>query len=511
MIPELLFCPGVQQDNLPVLIDHYHSIRSGLKKPPIPSLHLGEVLFGILADGDIADGGGDEDALRAFERAEHDFDGEAGSIPAQADQLDAGADLLGEGLGGGAGAIGDKPLGEALGDDVGDLLAEQLVAAVAELLFRLGVEQDDLSLLIDDDHAIGRGFEQAAVTGFRLAVLAEVAADLGESTQITDRVAERDVGGAGEELGAVLAYAHSIFFVASAGGSQAEHLFRAASLDIFPDKKLGEVVADDFFGFVSLDMLGAGAPTEDLAARIEHEDGVVLHSVKEGAVSFFALLQRFLGAAAFVTVADRGPGGDAGDQYSQQGAEEEDDFGLGEVAVGFSSTQHQQALFLVLQRGHQRAKLGVLLVGIDSNGGHRRIQALVAAHIDHGIGVGDSFPGQHFKVGKVDLLDGVVGGEGANGGLIQGDPGDAGPVGVQVGVVAREREFAAAGLDAFHGQSQILDALDDQVGMPHPPGALVGDDHHAIGERPHQHQGEHGETEGEPHFCVQEGLHHFST
>ena len=55
-----------------------------------------------------------------------------------------GADLLRQRLGGGAAAVGDQPLGEALRDDAGHLLPEQLVAAVAELLLGLQVQEHDL-------------------------------------------------------------------------------------------------------------------------------------------------------------------------------------------------------------------------------------------------------------------------------------------------------------------------------------------------------------------------------
>ena len=79
------------------------------------------------------------------ERAQHDLDGELAAVLAPPDQLDAGADLLGQRIRGGPSAVGDQPLGEALGDDVRDLLADQFVAAVAELLLGLDVEQDDLA------------------------------------------------------------------------------------------------------------------------------------------------------------------------------------------------------------------------------------------------------------------------------------------------------------------------------------------------------------------------------
>ena len=79
-----------------------------------------------------------------------------------------GPDQLGQGVLGRAQVVGDEPLGEALRDDVRDRLAEELVAAVAELLLGLDVEQHDLAGLVDDDHRVGRRLEQAAVLGRRL-------------------------------------------------------------------------------------------------------------------------------------------------------------------------------------------------------------------------------------------------------------------------------------------------------------------------------------------------------
>ena len=79
-----------------------------------------------------------------------------------------GADLLRQRVLRGAQAVGDQPLGEALGNDVRDLLPEQLVAAVAELLLRLDVEQDDLAALVHHHHRVRRRFQQPAVAALHL-------------------------------------------------------------------------------------------------------------------------------------------------------------------------------------------------------------------------------------------------------------------------------------------------------------------------------------------------------
>ena len=79
-----------------------------------------------------------------------------------------GADLLGQRFGGGAGAVGDQPFGETLGNDVLHFLPHQFVAAVAKLFLRLHIQQDDLSALIHHHHGVGGGFEQPAIAAFHL-------------------------------------------------------------------------------------------------------------------------------------------------------------------------------------------------------------------------------------------------------------------------------------------------------------------------------------------------------
>ena len=145
-----------------------------------------------------------------LERAQHDLDREVGAVLAQGDQLDAGPDLLGEGVLGRAEVVGDEPLGEALGNDVRDLLPDELVAAVAELLLGLEVEQDDLAGLVDDDHRVGRRLEQAAVAALHLCEVRSAAlahADVADGRGDEDALgalerAEHDLD---RELGAVLA------------------------------------------------------------------------------------------------------------------------------------------------------------------------------------------------------------------------------------------------------------------------------------------------------------------
>ena len=52
-----------------------------------------------------------------------------------------------------------------------------------------------------------------------------------------------------------------------------------------------EVAADDLLGGVALDALGAGVPAHDVAARVEHEDRVVLDHFDEQPETLLALPQ----------------------------------------------------------------------------------------------------------------------------------------------------------------------------------------------------------------------------
>src|SRR5580658_3382792 len=75
-------------------------------------------------------------------------------------------------------------------------------------------------------------------------------------------------------------------------GSQSEHLFRPAPLDIRRREKAGEVAPNNLICFVTLNSFGAGIPTDNLAPRVHHENGVVPDTVEEQLISFFAFPER---------------------------------------------------------------------------------------------------------------------------------------------------------------------------------------------------------------------------
>ena len=130
-------------------------------------LSLQQLALGFLAPADVSDGGRYEDPFGALERTEHDLDRELRAVLAQAYELNAGPHLLCHSVGRRSQIIGDQAFRETLGDDVRDWLRDKFVPLVPELPFGLEVQQDYVAGLIHNDHGIGSGFQQAAISGLR--------------------------------------------------------------------------------------------------------------------------------------------------------------------------------------------------------------------------------------------------------------------------------------------------------------------------------------------------------
>ena len=124
------------------------------------------MFFGFFAHADVANRGCNQDAFGAFQWAEHDLDREFAAILAQSSELDAGANLLRQGVFHGAFFVGNQPFRKALGNDVFHALPYKFVAPVPELFLGLHVQQDNVSLLIHHHHRVRSRFQQPAVTPF---------------------------------------------------------------------------------------------------------------------------------------------------------------------------------------------------------------------------------------------------------------------------------------------------------------------------------------------------------
>ena len=166
-------------------------------------MSLLELGLGPLAFGDVAYGGGDEHAPVGLQRAQGDLDGELDAVVAQPVELEAhahGADLrVGE-----EGIVMPRWRSRTRsGRSTSTLLADELVALVAEELLGLAVDQGDAAPGVDDDHGVGGGLEQAAKHGLGPLAFGDVADGGGdEHAPVGLQRAQGDLDG---ELDAVVA------------------------------------------------------------------------------------------------------------------------------------------------------------------------------------------------------------------------------------------------------------------------------------------------------------------
>src|SRR5262245_4343046 len=77
---------------------------------------------------------------------------------------------------------------------------------------------------------------------------------------------------------AVLANAPSLVFQPSIGNRLLELTLGFSAFDVCRRVKNREVLADDFFFFISLDLFRAGVPADDVTAGVKHENRIVLNA-----------------------------------------------------------------------------------------------------------------------------------------------------------------------------------------------------------------------------------------
>ena len=142
--------------------------------------------------------------------------------------------------------------------------------------------------------------------------------------------------------------------MAAACGSHPEHLLRPAPLDIFRRKEAGIVLTDNLIGGVTFDPFGAGIPTDNPASRVQQKDRVVMDSVQEHPIFFFAISKRSLGSPARGVVALGAPTSDSGDQHAEDGSENQNHLGLVQSPIGVRIAQHQQSQLFFLQLPNYR-------------------------------------------------------------------------------------------------------------------------------------------------------------
>ena len=163
MVAELFLGLKIEKDDVAALVYNHHCVGSRFQEPAVFALYLRQALFVSLARADVADRRGHEGSFRAVQRAQHDLDRKLAAVLSQPDELNSRADLLRQRVFRGAQIVRDQPFREAHGNDVRDFLPDELVAAIAELLLRLNVQQHDFAALVHHHHRIRSRLQQPAV------------------------------------------------------------------------------------------------------------------------------------------------------------------------------------------------------------------------------------------------------------------------------------------------------------------------------------------------------------
>ena len=311
-VAELLLGLEIQQDDLAALVHHHHGVRRRFQQAAVAALHLRQMLLRTLAHADVADRRRHQRSLGAFQRAQHDLDRKLAAVLAPPGELDPGADLLRQRVLRGSQIVRDQPFRETLRNDVRHLLPEQLVAAVAELLLGLEVQQDDLAALVHHHHRVRRRFQQPAVAALHLRQMlfrGLAHADVADRRrhQRSLRALQRAQHDLDRKLAAVLAPSGEL----DPGADLLRRLaFRESK--VVRDQPFREALRDDvryllpdeFVAVVAELLLRLQIQQDDLAALVHHHHGV-RRRFQQPAVAALHLRQMLFRGLAHADVADR--------------------------------------------------------------------------------------------------------------------------------------------------------------------------------------------------------------
>ena len=156
--PEQCVGLGVDQHDPAVGVDDHHRVGGRLEQPSE------EPLLAALV-GDVADVGGDQDAVVGLQRTERDLDRELGAVLAPREEIQLRPHRPDVRLAQEPGAVVAVLLQEARGDQDLDRPADDLLPAIAEQHLDLRVHQDDDAVAVDHDHRVGGSLEQPAEVG----------------------------------------------------------------------------------------------------------------------------------------------------------------------------------------------------------------------------------------------------------------------------------------------------------------------------------------------------------
>ena len=171
----------------------------------------------------------------------------------------------------------------------GNVLAQNLFGGVA--LDRLGARiparypasgvEHENGVLLHALHQQAKPLLAFVQRQLRATALGYITRHLGEPDHRAVRVAQRRDDHVGPEAGAVLAHPPTLVFHAALAGGKREQTRRLARLHGVRRIETGEVLPDDLFRAVSLETLRARIPRKHPPRAIEHENGVVTHTLDQ--------------------------------------------------------------------------------------------------------------------------------------------------------------------------------------------------------------------------------------
>src|SRR5580692_7094902 len=311
-VSELLLRLHIQKNDLPTLVHHYHGVGRRFEQSAVPALHLRQMLLGGLAHADVADRRRHQRSFRTFQRAQHDLDRKLGSILALGNKLDPGSDLLRQRFRRASCFICYEPLGKSLRNNVFHLLPDQFIAAVSELLFRLHIQKNDLTVLVHHHHSVRRRFEQSAVPALHLCqmLLGSLAhADVADRRrhECSFRTFQRAQHDLDRKLGSILALGNKLDPGSDLLRQRLCRTSRAVRYEPLGKSLRNNVLhllPDQFIAAVPELLLRLHIQKNDLPVLVHHYHGV-RRRFEQPAVPALHLRQMLFGRLAHADVADR--------------------------------------------------------------------------------------------------------------------------------------------------------------------------------------------------------------
>src|SRR6267378_7826860 len=138
---------------------------------------------------------------------------------------------------------------------------------------------------------------------FDAAPLREITSHLGEAHEPAVRISHGADYGVGPEARAVLAHTPPFVLMTALPLRDLELPPRLALRHVFRRIERGEMLTEDLLRGVSFDALRAGIPARDAPLGVQHEDGVVLNTLRQQPEGLFAATQRVLHFLALRQVA----------------------------------------------------------------------------------------------------------------------------------------------------------------------------------------------------------------